>query len=155
MVNRGRVLFVIFALLIVLNEAANILFAFSGMSANFQWFKSVILPVLLIGAVWSLWETGEKWTRWGLATWALLKGITSLWVLGYVMYRMAEITPPENADSFFRISDMLFTMPVIHASIFVVIGLAFFFSPSIRLFLETRSPSSDQGPDQDPPFESQ
>ena len=151
MAKRGRILYLILALLIVLNQSANIVLALSGSSENFRWLNSVLLPAFTIWAVWNLWQTGEKWMRWGLATWTLVKGLASLYFLGYIMYRMAEITPPESADFFFQISGTLFTIPAIDACIFVVIGLALFFSPSIRIFLETRT----QSPAQTLPFSSQ
>ena len=147
-VKRGRNDFLVLASFIVINESAKILLAFSGSSEEFSWLSSVLSPALMILAVWSLWQTGENWTRLALATWTMLKGLWSLWALGHVMYLLADMSPADDSSFFFKFLATLWSLQAIQACFFAATGLALFFSPSIRIFLETRS----KNPEDTSPF---
>jgi len=144
MVKRGRILFLILGSLIVINEGANIIFAFSGASENFRWFQSVLLPATMIWIVWSLWQTGDKWERWILATCMLLKGLTTLAGISFLMYNLNTVPPSEGKDILLQITSSLSVVYATYACIHVAIGLTLFLSPSVRVFLETRSQDHDE-----------
>lgn len=144
MVQRGRVLFIILSVLIVLNEASNLTLEIANGIQYSHWLRSIFLPLIIIWSVWSLWTTGEKWTRIALGTMVVIKGLTGLAVFGLLMFHMAKITPTTQARDFLEIAAYLLALPVGHALLFVVMGLLILSSPSIRAFLETRAPWSTQ-----------
>ena len=139
MEKRGRILYLILGSLIVINEGSIIIFAFSGASENFRWLQSVMLPAIMIWIVWSLWKTGDKWERRILAGCTLLKGLTALVSISFLMYNLNTIPPSEGKDYLLHITSILAAVTAVYACILVAIGLTLFLSPAIRVFLETRS----------------
>ena len=139
MKQRGRILYSILGSLIVINEGSKIIFAFSGVSENFRWLHSVLIPAAIIWIVWNLWQTGDKWLRWALAVRAFFGGLNTLLGIEFIKDSLNTIPPSEGKDFLFESTSTLFAVHTFHGFVFVVIGLTLFLSPSIRAFLETRS----------------
>ena len=150
MEQRGRILYLILGSLIVINEGASIIFALTGPPENFRWVHSLVIPAVMIYVVWDLWRTGDKFERWALAARTFLVGLTTLLGIGFIIYKLNTITPTEDKDFLFQFTSPLFTVQAIYGAVLLIIGLTLFLSPSIRVFLETRSQDNDQKLSSDP-----
>lgn len=133
LVRRGRVFFLILATAIVVDRSWCIVIALVGGAENLNFWRSVLLPALMIYHVVLLWQ-GENWVRWVTAVWSLLQGGIYLLIVGTSMYRLAVITPSEHAGVFLKFSAVFFGVLLLHAIPYVFAGLALLLSPSLKAF---------------------
>jgi hypothetical protein len=131
--RRGRAVFLFIATLIVLDRLSSIVLALAGDPAELRLWRSVCIPALMILGVLSLWQ-GETWPRRLFALWCLLHGGLILAPLGFVLFRMAEITPPEKSDVFQGVTVFLLGLPLLYAAFYMLAGAVLWLSPSVRAF---------------------
>jgi hypothetical protein len=137
-VRRGRVFYLILATLIVADRLLAIVLALVASNGNFNPWRSLLFPVMVMGGVILLWQ-GDKWLRWGVAVWSLLHGAGNLLIIGYVVYSMASVTPPEGTGFFRTTTALLFGIPLLHAGFYIFAGLALLLSRSLKLFFDLQS----------------
>lgn len=135
----GQRLFLVLASLIVINEGWNLLFVIVSGTSISSWFRSMSFPVVILWAVWNAWSSGDRSSRFTLGGLVIAKSLLAMWIFGFLMIRMAEVTPPSEAHFFWEVSAVLFALPAIHAVLFIAIGFTICFSRSIGAFLETRT----------------
>ncbi len=142
LIRRGRVFFLILATLIVVDRASSLVLALIGDTENLSIWQSILLPVLVILGVVSLWR-GETGLRRLMAAWALLHGGINLLIFGFLIYRMAAVTPPEQAGFLLNVSAMLFGFSLLHAGFYIFVGLALLLSRSLKAFFNHQSQTAE------------
>jgi len=131
--RRGKRLFVILATLIILHKLASIGFALAHGFAEVEWWKSVAQPAGFALAVALLWY-GDVWLRWIIGFLCLLSGALPLYVSGNVLVKLAKMTPPEASGVFAQLVAYPVALVGVVSLMYVVAGLLFLFSPSLRAF---------------------
>lgn len=132
--KRGKRLFLILASLLILEKLAGIGFAVSSGLNELNWLKSVIGPLGFAVAVAFLWQ-GDVWLRWLVGLVCLLTGAPLMLVSGRAVMELANATPPEATGISMRLAGLPFGLLPLYGGFFVVAGLLFLFSPSLRAFL--------------------
>ena len=136
--KRGRLFFLILATLIVLDRASAIMLALTGDAAHFRLLTSVLLPAVIIFWVASLWQ-GDTQRRHVPAFILLLYGGGNLFNFGRVIPGTALAERPADVGLFLQVSLRLLGFPVLHASCYIVAGLALLLSPSLYAFFDHQS----------------
>jgi len=136
--KRGRLFFLILATLIVLDRVSAIMLALTGDAAHFRILTSVLLPAVIIFWVASLWQ-GDTQRRHVPAFILLLYGGGNLFNYGRVILGTALAERPADVGLFLQVSLRPLGFPVLHASCYIVAGLALLLSPSLYAFFDHQS----------------
>ena len=131
--RRGKRLFLILATLIILEKLAGVGLALSGGLTEVKWFKSVVQPIGFALAVAFLWQ-GDVWLRWLVGAACVFSGGLLAFVSGRVLVKLAGVTPPEATGFFLQVAGYPIGLVGIFGLLYVVAGLLFLFSPSMRAF---------------------
>jgi hypothetical protein len=140
--QRGRLFFVSLATLIVLDRGFAILRALTGDAAHFRFLSSVLLPAVIIFMVASLWQ-GDARRRHFRALILLVYGGGNLLNYGRVLYAAALEAQPWDAGLFLQVSLSQMGLPILHASCYVLVSAALFFSTSLRAFFDYQSQTAE------------
>jgi hypothetical protein len=131
--RRGKRLFVVLATLITLEKLASIGLALSNGFGEVTWWKSVGQPAGFALAVGLLWY-GDVWLRWLVGFGCLLTGGLPLFVTGRLLFRLAEVTPPDATEFFMQVVLYPVALAMSVSLFYVLAGLLFLFSTSMRAF---------------------
>lgn len=137
-VRRGRLIYLVFAIAIVVDLVSSAVLSLILNSENFSLLKSVVIPLAVIYFILDLWQ-GDKLTRWLLASWTLVRGAGNLFTVALILYRLASVTKPEQTDFFIDVIVIPFLIPMLYGVFYLAAGLTLLLSPSIKLFCERQS----------------
>jgi hypothetical protein len=101
--------------------------------AEVQWWKSVARPLLFAWAVAYLWR-GDNWLRWLVGVACTLVGGLELFASGYLLIRLAGVTPPEATGFFMQAAGYPLGAVALIGLWELLAGLAFLALPSVRAF---------------------
>ena len=135
LVRRGRVIFLVLASLIIIDHFSRMVLALIRDTKGLNLWSSILFPTAVILGVVSLWQ-GARWLRRLMALWLLVHGGKHLFIIGLLMYQMATVTPPDQADFFLRMSGILFGFPILYGGFCVSAGLALLGSRSLKAFFD-------------------
>ena len=133
--RRGKRLFLVLATTIILHKLLDVGFAFTGGLATVNWMRGVLQPAVIAISVAYIWE-GENWLRCLLGAAFVLHGAVQLWLGGRVLIAFAEKTPPKAAGYFWQVIGIPFGIIALIGLFYVMAGLLFLFSPSMRAFFK-------------------
>jgi hypothetical protein len=134
-VRRGKRLFLILAGFIILDKLAGVGLVLAGGLPDVKWLRSAALPVGFALAVACLWQ-GDIWLRWLVGVACIVSGGFLAFISGQVLLRLAAVTAPEAAGFFMRVAGYPIGLVGLFGLIYVLVGLLFLFSPSMRAFFK-------------------
>jgi hypothetical protein len=139
--RRGKRLFLILATLTILDKLAGVGVAFIPFLAEGKWSRSdaqaagfaLAFAAGFALAVVYLWQ-GHIWLRWLVGGACLLAGGLATFVSGLVLMSFAGRTPPDATGLLIQVARNLAGILGLFGLLYVVAGLLFLFSPSMRAF---------------------
>lgn len=131
--RRGRLLFLILSVLIVLDKLFGAGLAVYTNWPDVRWLKGVIQPLGLALGVVLLWD-GDTWLRWLMGTAFVVTGGVSVLVSGWLLFRFAEVTPPAATGLFVQAVGYPLGIVAALGLFHLTAGLLLLLSPSMRAF---------------------
>jgi hypothetical protein len=131
--RRGKWLFLTLATLIVLEKLVGVGFALSEGLVEINWFRSVVSPIGVFCAIVGLWQ-GDEWLRRLVGGMFLLMGASQLYLSIRSMGALERKTPPGDANVLIDLVGTAFLMIGAFAVIYLIMGLLFLLSPSMKAF---------------------
>lgn len=132
--RRGRRIYLVLGAILVGLQLSGVLSALIG-SDQVQWWKSVIRPLILAGVlVWLWW--GDQVLRWMAAGTCFLQGALPLYGSAHLAYRLAEVTPPGQADFLTKVLGPALTLLAAYGLFYLITGAVILFSPSLTAFFK-------------------
>ncbi len=131
--TRGKRVFLVLATLLILENLATIGIALSGDLTKIHWLKALGQPIGLSLAIAFLWQ-GDQWLQWLVGLGYILAGGLMAFATGRLLFKLAEVTPPEGAGFFMQVIGLpiglIFVLGILH----LLAGLCILFLPSLRAF---------------------
>lgn len=126
-------LFLILATIIALEKLIGIGFVFSEGLGEVNWFKSVVTPVGVFCAIVGLWQ-GDVWLRRLVGGMFLLTGASTLYLSIRSMVALQGKMQPHDPDFLIETVGTAFLIFGVFGVMYLLVGLLFLFSPSMRAF---------------------
>src|ERR1700721_3486787 len=126
-------MFLVLATLIVLEKLSGVGIALSGGLAEVKWIKSVAMPLGIAMTVALLWQ-GDIWLRWLVGLLFVFTGGVRVYISGLVLAKLAGVTPPEATGFFMQAAGYPIGLIGVFGLLYVLAGLLFLVSPSMRAF---------------------